>query len=65
MQRYPSKISLAETSASSRMTNASHTRVIIQTDGSGKDIMKYILLPIKNLLAFCRPLTINDLVTTN
>ena len=63
MQKYPSKSSLADSTTSSRATKASHTHVIIQTDNGDKDHMKYILLPMKYLLHFGRPLKTNNIVT--
>ncbi|CAF2070928.1 unnamed protein product, partial [Rotaria magnacalcarata] len=63
MQKYPSKSSLADSTTSVRITKTSHTHVIIQTEYGDKDDMKYILLPIQNLLRFGRPLKTNDVVT--
>ena len=61
MERYGSNASLAG-SASSRNIKANHTHVIIQTNGD-KGVIKYIVLPTKNLFNFGRPLKINDLIT--
>jgi hypothetical protein len=63
MQRYGSKISLADSTASSRITKTNHTHVIIQSDSDNKGVIKYLVLPIKNLVNFGRPLKTNDLVT--
>ena len=63
MQKYPSKSSLSDSTTSSRITKINHTHTIIQTDNDDQDGMKYILLPMQNLLDFGRPLKTNDLVT--
>ena len=63
MQRYDSKISLADSTTSSRMTKINHTHVILQTDNGDNGATKYIVLPVKNLVNFGRQLKINDLIT--
>ncbi|CAF2855061.1 unnamed protein product [Rotaria sp. Silwood2] len=63
MQRYSSKASFADSTTSSCITKANHTHVIIQTNADNKSDSKYIVLPVKNLVNFGRPLKSNDLVT--
>ncbi|CAF1351212.1 unnamed protein product [Rotaria sordida] len=63
MERYDSKISLADSPTSSCITKTNHTHVIIQTNSGNKGVIKYIVLPVKNLVNFGRPLKTNDLVT--
>ena len=65
MQKQVSKTSLNDVTTSSHLMQPSdtHTHVIIQNDSGNKDLMKYILLPTKNLIDFGRSLKTNDLVT--
>ncbi|CAF3897522.1 unnamed protein product [Rotaria sp. Silwood1] len=63
MQRYSSKASFADSTTSSCITKANHTHVIMQTNADNNSDSKYIVLPVKNLVNFGRPLKSNDLVT--
>ncbi|CAF4734323.1 unnamed protein product, partial [Rotaria sp. Silwood2] len=56
MQTYASKTSVGDTTTLSCITKTNHTHVIIQNNNGNKDLMKYFLLPTKNLVDFGRPL---------
>lgn len=63
MQQDASRISFGDTTTSTNITKTNHTHAIIQNDGRNKGVMKYVLLPVTNLVDFGRPLKTNDIVT--